>query len=319
MVGKRDSRLKNVDGKAGFVKDNNGQIVKQLVGCGKCVPCRRKRQMEWSFRLKQEYKDSTNAVFLTLTYDEVNVPEIEGLLTLKKKDLQDFNKVLKTRTDRYWKKNGFKLFEEDKYTIDVDNIKDDFMLELEMRQKGLKYIHQSPIKQYCVGEYGTKTQRPHYHGIYFNVPKKIVKQAGEIWNKGHVHVGNVTEASILYVASYVMQGNDTGDQRENEFAIMSKGLGKGYIQRNGLYHKILRTKELDNGDRKYNIPRYLSEKIFDDDEHKEIGEKNAKKAYEEYQKETDQLLQKGIDPFKYRNEQKQNQIRKYLKSKKGKL
>lgn len=42
--------------------------------CGKCGNCIRKRSLEWSFRLMQESKAWSSTSFITLTYDEENVP-----------------------------------------------------------------------------------------------------------------------------------------------------------------------------------------------------------------------------------------------------
>jgi len=45
------------------------------VPCGRCGNCRRARRNQWAFRLKQELKDSENAYFITLTYDDTTLPE----------------------------------------------------------------------------------------------------------------------------------------------------------------------------------------------------------------------------------------------------
>lgn len=58
------------------------------------------------------------------------------------------------------------------------------------------------LRYYTVGEYGTKTQRPHYHSIMFNMLDSTVAKLHTIWPYGHVMVGTVTPASIHYVAKY---------------------------------------------------------------------------------------------------------------------
>lgn len=45
------------------------------VGCGKCRACRVSRTREWAVRLLHEQTQWDKAVFLTLTYDELNRPE----------------------------------------------------------------------------------------------------------------------------------------------------------------------------------------------------------------------------------------------------
>ena len=84
---------------------------------------------QWSFRLREELKDSESAHFLTLTYDDEHII-ITGNNepTLYKRDVQLF-------------------------------------------LKSLRKLQKQKIKYYFVGEYGGKTDRPHYHAIIFNLTK----------------------------------------------------------------------------------------------------------------------------------------------------
>lgn len=68
------------------------------VPCGKCVQCLSRRRQEWSVRLLHELRVSSSAHFITLTYDEKNMPY--GILpTLVKRDFQLFMKRLRDRTE----------------------------------------------------------------------------------------------------------------------------------------------------------------------------------------------------------------------------
>lgn len=60
--------------------------------CGRCIECLKTKSGDWSFRLKQELKTAKNAFFITLTYDDQNLPENGELV---KKDLQLFMKRLR--------------------------------------------------------------------------------------------------------------------------------------------------------------------------------------------------------------------------------
>lgn len=66
----------------------NGNVVP----CGKCPACRANERAEWIFRLKQEYKASTFAIFVTLTYDDDHVPKGFNVC---KRDVQLFHKRLR--------------------------------------------------------------------------------------------------------------------------------------------------------------------------------------------------------------------------------
>ena len=52
-------------------------IGTQSVACGRCEACLVRRSNEWAFRLFQELEVSKNAYFVTLTYDELNVPRAD--------------------------------------------------------------------------------------------------------------------------------------------------------------------------------------------------------------------------------------------------
>lgn len=60
------------------------------------------------------------------------------------------------------------------------------------------------LRYYVVGEYGTKTNRAHYHSILFNLHSDIVPDLDRIWSHGHILAGSVTPASIHYVTKYVI-------------------------------------------------------------------------------------------------------------------
>lgn len=91
-----------------------------------------------------------------------------------------------------------------------------------LRKRGYK------IKYILVGEYGSKTHRPHYHVIaWTDAP------AGEIdrsWSYGHVHYRHIGRGSILYTLKYILNPRE-GDNKvkQKEYAVFSKGLGASYL------------------------------------------------------------------------------------------
>lgn len=160
------------------------------VPCGKCPICLARRSEGWIFRLKQQQKVSTNFNFITLTYNDENLPRTNnGLATLKRSDLTNFFKRLR---------------------------------KLHGKSQTLKY--------YACGEYGSTFRRPHYHIILFNANPKYVALAWKLQGKdiGHVDVGDTTRGAIAYVTGYVMKGKvvpeHSRDDREKEYSVMSKDL-----------------------------------------------------------------------------------------------
>ena len=171
---------------------------KTLIPCGKCIGCRLAYSKNWATRAMLEAQNYEQNYFLTITYDDEHKPyenttfshetgEIfcdDGTWngTLKPEDMTLFMKRIRT----HWKR---------KY--EAENIR--FM--------------------YC-GEYGGKTERPHYHAIMFNFPIKpemlkfwkynglheplyICPELEKLWGKGYIVVGEVSWSSCAYVARYV--------------------------------------------------------------------------------------------------------------------
>lgn len=60
--------------------------------CGRCIGCRLRRSRDWSVRCMAEAKLHKQTCFITLTYNNANLPD-NG--TLVKKDVQDFLKRLR--------------------------------------------------------------------------------------------------------------------------------------------------------------------------------------------------------------------------------
>lgn len=206
--------------------------------CGRCPRCYARRVSQWSFRLLQQDKHSENAWFITLTYDTKYVPITDkGYMSLKKRDVQLFFKRLRKAHSTYY------------------------------RRHKVPKSNRPAIKYYAVGEYGGKTERPHYHIIMYNVVIKLIQEA---WGNGHVHYGNVTGASVGYSLKYMSkQGKipkHKNDDRVKEFGLFSQGLGKGYLtpQMISWHREDILERMYCNlpGGRKISMPRYYKNKIY---------------------------------------------------------
>ena len=57
------------------VKDN--RVLSVPVGCGKCIECRKQKAREWQVRLQEDIRVNQNAKFVTLTFSERKLKEIE--------------------------------------------------------------------------------------------------------------------------------------------------------------------------------------------------------------------------------------------------
>lgn len=192
------------------------------IPCGQCIGCRLEKSRQWALRCVHEASLYERNCFITLTYNDENLPENKSLI---KKHFQDFIRSLR------------------------DKINYDKSLNPEHR---IFPSHDSPRYFHC-GEYGEENARPHYHALLFNFdfPDKILikrsetgdlyesKILSETWAKGFASVGSLTFDSAAYVARYTLKkitgpGADAHyGGRLPEYTTMSRrpGIGQGWLDK----------------------------------------------------------------------------------------
>lgn len=263
------------------------------VPCGKCVPCLERKRNDWSLRLSEEMRHCSSALFLTLTYNDENIPynEDTGEAELKKCHLQLFLKQLRNFLSRGITTINF--FGKSEKTAKND----------------VKLVY------FAQGEYGTAKDRPHYHMILFNFPNHSHHLIEKAWNHGFVHFGEVNNATIHYATKYMITKYDQSfESRQKPFALMSKGIGLGYVKRNALYHQQNGVSSITQiGGVKYPLPRYFKDKIFDSSQKMEISAKNI--SYSKRQQEVNDLkIKKGLNSESEFIAVKHERIKSYLKT-----
>lgn len=178
-----------------------------------------------------------------------------GFMTLNKRDVQLFFKRLRKLSDKRIRNHYYKLH---KGKIKKSKIK--------------VYAN---IKYYCAGEYGTRYGRPHYHIICFGAEQQDVVDAWKDPNTkkpiGQIHFGyDTSEKAIGYTLKYLSKESKVpvhaNDDREPEFPLMSKGIGKNYVNEKTIkYHRQdIRSNgciTLKDGKR-ISIPRYYRQRIY---------------------------------------------------------
>ena len=136
---------------------------------------------------------------------------------------------------------------------------------------------------YACGEYGENFGRPHYHAIIFGLgfdDEEIIKKS---WSLGFIKLGTVTYDSCRYVADYVqkrMSGPRQLGLREEPFALMSKGIGKKYMEANEVQLRDKLTTTIRGV--KVGLPRYYRKKL-------EIPTEDLMRHAEERRKDVEQL------------------------------
>lgn len=129
--------------------------------------------------------------------------------------------------------------------------------DLELFWKRLRKAYGDGIRYFACGEYGDKSNRPHYHAIVYGCDIKDKKYQytkngsqlyssdtlDNIWTHGSCIIGDVTFESVAYVARYILKKAEGKTRHyyesngiEPEFVRMSRrpGLGLEWLKR---YHK----------------------------------------------------------------------------------
>lgn len=143
--------------------------------CGRCTGCRMDRRSEWAIRCVHEAQLYDANQFVSLDYAPEHLP-----LSLS----------LEYRHVQLWMKR----------------------LRKELRGVNAGPNGKFPIRFFLSGEYGPLTKRPHWHAILFNFrfPDQVRLMNGtfrsevaeRLWSSGRVVIGDVTPASVAYVAGY---------------------------------------------------------------------------------------------------------------------
>jgi len=184
------------------------------IPCRKCTGCRLEYSRQWAMRIYHEQSLWPDNIFVTLTYDNDNLPKIGKKGNLVKEDFQNFMKRLRQPNK-----------------------------ELNWNPKPLRYFH--------AGEYGEKNDRPHYHAAIFNCnfsdrkPLKGFKglstseTLNSIWGKGYSSIGDVTFDSASYVAGYI-QKKINGKLKDSHYAVIDPDTGEYFGQRQQEYSTMSR-------------------------------------------------------------------------------
>lgn len=235
------------------IKLDSGEILRNYITipCGKCIGCRLDYSREWANRCLLEMEDHESTLFLTLTYDDDHLPRrFYSRLDTGETDLES-NPLRKKDIQDFHKR----------------------------LRKSLDY----PIRFFLAGEYGDKTHRPHYHGIYFGLkppddlerlkdsksgfPLYSSKKFDNIWENGFITIQDCTWETCAYTARYIMKKlngsmSDYYDQNAltPPFVLMSRmpGIGRSYLDR---HPEILNFKSISvpsyNRPGNFTVPKYF--------------------------------------------------------------
>lgn len=182
------------------------------VPCGQCVGCRLNRSAQWALRMEHEASLHDANVFLSLTYDDDNVPRD---MSLDKKHFQDFMK----RFRDYYNYPPIKFYHCGEYG----------------GQTARPHYHA------CIFnfDFPDKVLWKEYKVPGSDDPIRLYtsESLSLRWGKGFCTIGDVTWESAAYCARYVVD-KITGPVadvhyrgRLPEYSTQSKGIGRGWFER----------------------------------------------------------------------------------------
>lgn len=159
------------------------------VPCGQCVACRINRQRTWVGKMMFE-NFTGPGVFCTMTYDPEDMP-------------------------RCWSELGDRVYGD----LSKKHVSD--------------FLHRyrklwGSYRFFLVGEYGTKTERPHYHMMMWGQnPLEVYDRLRKAWPHGFVTVSLAEAARMRYIARYTLKkmtkvDDHRLDGRTPEFTRMSR-------------------------------------------------------------------------------------------------
>lgn len=225
------------------------------IPCGQCIGCRLQRSREWANRMLMERETTEGACsFVTLTYDDEHLPMSEGVEPITG-EVKEFGNLVLEDLQKFMKR---------------------------LRRK----YPETKIRYYAAGEYGEKTQRPHFHIIlfgWFPEDAKFVRKGRkgeynyyqsdiltELWPYGLHIVTDVTWESCAYTARYVVKkftGPESYQYEEKNikppFVTMSTkpGIGYDYYMQ---HRELFENEEIkrfyistDKGSISFSKPRYF--------------------------------------------------------------
>lgn len=228
------------------------------LGCGKCAECISRRASDWALRAKHEISLHDENCFLTLTYDDDNLP---GQFIVKG-DFQKFMKRLRKKTQK--------------------NLR--YMVSYEYGGKTNRPHMHAIIFGW------TPENQEYLRETPSGYPLFTAQSVSKLWDKGYHSVADANAKTAYYIASYALKGNsstvidrDTGEEVEiSDSMDVSKkpGIGLKYLINNA--EQLVNSGEV--------LPRYYQKHLEDpsviERNFPEADVSKFKHLHEQYQNES---------------------------------
>lgn len=256
------------------------------VPCGKCLECKNAHQNAWYQRIvseidywKNELGVHNKSLWGTLTYDEDHVPIVKGRTIQKILPMYESSfKERYTLIDKFDLQNDKRYIDNDTGELltakDVNDIYDNLprysvklkdtrslrRLDVRLWLKRCRINYERVVgkdkadkfKYYIIGEYGSKTNRPHYHYLVFGINisdwyKFFISRWIEEFGRQY-RVEKIEEnfnGLSCYLAKYVSKPSQFKFEQSDEYihlcekprVIASIGFGKHYLEKMTSWHR----------------------------------------------------------------------------------
>lgn len=223
--------------------DSEGDL---LLPCGKCSECKTKRAVEWATRCRHEISLHDQNCFLTLTYDDENLPS-------------PF--IVKDKFQKFMKK--LRKFEKQKNSIR-------YIVSHEYGGKSGRPHHHAIIFGWEPPSQDYLMKAPSGEPLFTS------KTLEKLWTHGYHSIGTANEKTAYYIASYSLKSSehnilhpDSGEiikVTDSMNCSVRPAIGKEYFLKN--YKDLIHNKEP--------LPRYYQKLLGQIDE-------NALQIYEDNQ------------------------------------
>lgn len=217
------------------------------VDCGLCHDCRKTKRRNWAIRIKEQLKDTPEAVFFTGTFDNKRLEKMKSKWNLK--------------TENEIATKELRLF-----------------LERIRRETG------KSVKHWVVTELGENNGRIHIHGIFFcengMTKYRLLGLLWDKWTAGYKYYGKyVNEKTANYITKYMTKENKKFPNFVGK-VLATKGIGNGYFKKeyNLARHKyeprtaLRRTIESYRNEKgkEQALPQYYRTKIWTEEEREKL-------------------------------------------------
>lgn len=203
------SKVKNDSGKRSIVFNRKDAYVDMpvQVPCGQCIGCRLLKAKQWAIRCMHEASLYNHNCFITLTYNDQNLPENNSL---NNRDIQLFIKRLRKKYG-----NKIRYFQCGEYGDKLNR----------------------PHHHAIIFNHDFHDKQPWSHKNKITLYRS--EQLEKLWKKGFSTIGEVTYDSACYVARYITK-KITGEKalpyyngKKPEYTTMSRrpGIGKPWLDK----------------------------------------------------------------------------------------